>query len=208
MKRTALTLVLIVVLVVVPLFGVTKANPLPPVWRHPEMTVTIHSPQNGTYAAQPVLVNFSAQLNNAFDRLHEWRGAVSGFFYVLDGQNMSISGVKIEETNLTGVNATSHYAYNYSGQANLTDLTVGSHNVTVYYGVFYENSGFIVYNASWSATHQFYVKNATSSPAPTSYPEPTPVTEPFPTTLVATASGVSMTVVGASLLFYFKKHKH
>jgi len=208
MKKTALTLVLIIVLVVVPLFEVTKANPLPPEWLHPEMTVDIHSPQNGTYAAQPVLVNFSAQLNNAFGRLSEWRNSVSGFFYVLDGQNMSSSGAQIEETNLTGVDYASHYAYNYSGQTNLTDLTVGSHNITVYYGVFYENSDIIVYNASWSATSQFYVVTATPSPDPTSYPEPTPVTEPFPTTLVATASGISMAVVGASLLFYFKKRKH
>jgi len=45
-------------------------------------------------------------------------------------------------------------------------------------------------------------------PTPTATAEPTPKTEPFPTALVVTASGVAVTIVGAGLLFYFKKRKH
>ena len=47
---------------------------------------------------------------------------------------------------------------------------------------------------------------ATPTPSPT--PSPEPQSEPFPTTLVATASVVSASIIGVGLLFYFKKRKH
>jgi hypothetical protein len=72
------------------------------------------------------------------------------------------------------------------GNTTLTDLSIGSHNLVVYANDTYGNMGV-------SETLFFTVA------------EPP---EPFPTALVATASGVSMAVVGASLLFYFKKRKH
>ena len=208
MKKTVLTLVLVSFLVVTSFFDVTRANPLPPVWLHPEMTVTIQSPQNGTYVALPVLVNFSAQLSNAFNYLTDTTDWVSAFFYVLDGQNMSSSGVKIEETELTGVDYASPYAYNYSGQTNLTGLTVGSHNITVYYGVFIKTSGFIVYNASWSATSQFYVKTGTSSPEPTAFPTNyTGVGLTETQIIIATAITVAIIVIGLGLLIYLIKRR-
>jgi len=198
MKKTALALLLVSVLALASLFDVTRANPLPPEWWHHEMAVTIYSPQNGTHTALPIFINFSAYLTDAFNYLTDYPDWVSAFFYVLDGQDMSSSGVKIEETKLTGVNYASYYAFNYSGQAYLTDLTAGSHNITVYYGVLDKGSEIIAYNASWSATSQFYVITATPSP------EPTPLAEPFPTTLII-ASVSTVAVVAIGLLVYFKK---
>jgi hypothetical protein len=187
MKKSVLALALVSALVVAPLFEVTRANPLPPVWLHPEMTVTIHSPQNGAYNALTVSVYFSAQLINAFNYLTDTPNWVSAFFYVLDCQDMSSSGIKIEQIKLTGVNYASYYAFNYSGQAYLSDLTAGSHSITVYYGVLDKGSKIIAYNASWSATSQFYVI--------------TPVT-----LLIGEAISI-VAVVAVVLFFYFKKRK-
>ena len=39
-------------------------------------------------------------------------------------------------------------------------------------------------------------------------PDPQLNSEPFPTAVVAAFSGVSATVLGIGLLFYFKKRKH
>jgi multisubunit Na+/H+ antiporter MnhC subunit len=64
----------------------------------------------------------------------------------------------------------------------LTDLSNGYHNVTVYA---IDSAG----NTGTSETIYFNVE----------------VPEPFPTTLVATASGVSVAVVGLALLVYLKK---
>jgi N-acetylneuraminic acid mutarotase len=72
-----------------------------------------------------------------------------------------------------------------TGNFTLTGLSNGLHNVTVYAKDTFENVGA-------SATVTFTVAKP----------------EPFPATLVVTASGVAVAVVGAGLLVYFKKHKH
>jgi len=75
-----------------------------------------------------------------------------------------------------------------TGNATLSRLTNGLHNITVYARDEFENTG-------TSETISFSVD----------VPEPS---EPFPTTLVVTASGVAVAIVGAGLLVYFKKRKH
>jgi LPXTG-motif cell wall-anchored protein len=62
---------------------------------------------------------------------------------------------------------------------------MGTHNVTVYA---WDTAG----NMGASPTVPFTVAKP----------------EPFPTALVATASGLSVAVVGLGLLVYFKKRKH
>jgi hypothetical protein len=70
-----------------------------------------------------------------------------------------------------------------TGNATIGGLTSGLHNVTVYAKDEFENTGV-------SETITFSVET------------------PFPTTLVVTASGVAVVIVGAGLLVYFKKRKH
>jgi parallel beta-helix repeat protein len=67
----------------------------------------------------------------------------------------------------------------------IANVTSGVHNVTVYANDTYGNMGA-------SPTVTFTIAKP----------------EPFPTALVATASGLSVAVVGVVLLFYFKKRKH
>ena len=74
-----------------------------------------------------------------------------------------------------------------TGNVTLTDLPNGAHNLTVY------------------AKYTEGIIGASENIAFTiAKPEP----EPFPTTLVAAASGVSVAVVGAGLLVYFKRRNH
>jgi hypothetical protein len=201
MKRAALVLAFALLLSIVATIQVVKvaeANPLPPSWMNPKMDITIQSPLNETDNALPVFVNFTALCSGEFfissdDPSHEdW---INAFFYVLDGQDMSSSGTNFTEIQLTATHPDGDHFYEYCGQAYLTNLTDGSHSITVYWGVLV-NVGtpaeFIVYDESWSATSQFNVGTEATS---------------FPTTLVV-ASGVSLPIVCLGLLVYFKKRKH
>jgi len=191
---------------------VVEANPLPPSWMNPKMTITIQSPQNGTDNALPVFVNFTAQSSGDFslsdNQTQDW---IRAFYYVLDGQNMSSSGINFTETQLTGTHPTAsdHY-YDYSGQAYLTNLTAGSHSITVYYGVLVNvdtPAEFIVYNASWSATSQFYV--LTENPSPTLSPTPSPSNPEFPSWIILPLILTATLVLTATLLtvLFIKRKK-
>jgi hypothetical protein len=79
-----------------------------------------------------------------------------------------------------------------TGNATITGLSTGMHNITVYAN---DTFGNIVA----SVTVYFSVE------VPVETPEPHP--EPFPTTLVI-ASVITVTVEGIGLLIYFKKRKH
>ena len=177
MKRTALTLTLTLSLLfsmatTMQVVEVVDANPLPPSWMNPKMTITIQSPLNGTHNALPVSVNFTAQCSWQFSlsdnpTQEDW---IKAFYYVLDGQNLSSSGINFTDTQLTSTHPTdTDNYYDYSGQAYLTNLTDGSHSITVYWGVLV-NVGtpaeFIVYNESWSATSQFYVNTEVTPELP------------------------------------------
>jgi hypothetical protein len=74
-----------------------------------------------------------------------------------------------------------------TGNSTLSELTNGFHNITVYARDEFENTG-------TSKTITFTINEETES-------------IPFPTTLVL-ASGITVAVVVAGLLFYFKKAKH
>jgi hypothetical protein len=77
-----------------------------------------------------------------------------------------------------------------NGNATLTGLSNGDHNVTVYA---LDEAG------SMGASETMYFN--------VNVPEPQPEPEPFPTTLVA-ASSATVAIIGVGLLVYFKKRKH
>jgi hypothetical protein len=149
---------------------VAEANPLP--WLNPKITITIQSPRNGTSHDLPVFVNFTAQCSWEFtlsdsSTQEDW---IKAFYYVLDGQNMRSSGTNFTEIQLTAKHPTDkdHY-YEYNGQAYLTNLTDGSHSITVYYGALIDVDSpqeFIAYHEDWSATSQFYVNTEAAPELP------------------------------------------
>jgi hypothetical protein len=124
------------------------------------------------------------------------------YFTVNDGNPPIISNLSLENKtynqnnlplNFTTDEPTSWIGYCLDGKANVTiagnttlaGLADGSHNLTIYAN---DTAG----NMGASETINFNV---------------TQKTEPFPTTIVA-ASTVSVAVVGAGFIVYFKKRKH
>jgi hypothetical protein len=149
---------------------VAEANPLP--WLNPEITITIQSPLNGTSHDLPVFVNFTALCSWEFtlsdsSTQEDW---IKAFYYVLDGQDMSSSGTNFTEIQLTAKHpADKDYYYEYNGQAYLTNLTDGSHSITVYYGALINADSpqeFIAYDEVWSATSQFCVNTEVTPELP------------------------------------------
>ena len=178
----AFALILILLIAGMQAVKVAKANPIP--WfANPQMKVTIQSPVSGATCALPLLVSFTAQGDSQFsvsdNVTQNW---VRSFFYVLDGQNMGHSGLRFEGTKTTEIYGDPVYWYNFSGQAELTNLADGPHNITVYFGAVNSiglvgtPSESIDYNPIWSATAQFYVNS--TLPSPTQTPSPTPYPSP------------------------------
>jgi len=234
MKRNSVFVVIFAVSILIGIqtVEVVDANPLP--WfPNPQMTVSIQSPQNETIYSLPVLVNFTSKADNQFsvsdDTSGEW---VRSFFYVLEGQDMKTMGMRFEGTKTTKIYEDPvHYGYHFEGQANLTNLADGSHNITVYYGavnkisyvgtpqesIYYRS---IDYNPTWQATAQFYVDSKLASGL-TLTPSPTPnITTLMPTVntgphvdlaastfpyIVGIVAIVIVLIVG--LLVYFKRRK-
>ena len=209
---------------------VVDANPIP--WAfNPQMTVSILSPQNGTISSLPVLVSFTSKGDDQFSVSDDTSGGyVRSFFYVLDGQDME-TGMRFEGTNTTSIYENgSRQGFQFDGQANLTNLADGPHNITIYYGAVNKISYVgtpqeqIIFNPAWQATAQFYVDSKlasgltiTSSPSP-SQNMPTINTGPrFPFELNPSAAYISLAIVivmvavASVLLFGLKrkkKHSH
>ena len=109
-----------------------------------------------------------------------------GTYYKASISDYTIVSFQIGSYPLTGILA--------SGQVDLqvmalvgTEVPTNYENGTVY--------GFDGVTSVWSNT-QTVDFTLTKEP------------EPFPTTLVATASGLAITIIGVGLLIYFKKRKH
>ncbi len=210
---------------------VVDANPLP--WLFdPQMTVTIQSPANGTISSLPALVSFTSKADNQFsvsdNTSEEW---VRSFFYVLDGQDMTTMGMRFEVTNTTIIydeNGT-RQGFHFDGQAYLTNLADGPHNITVYYGAVNKISYVgtpqeqiifrpINFNPTWQATAQFYVdsklaSDLTLTPAPNiaslmptvnTGPHGDLVANSFPYIVGIVAIVIVLMV---ALLVYFKRRK-
>jgi len=179
---------------------VAKANPIP--WCFdPQMTVTIQSPASGANCALPILVSFTAQGDGQFSVSDNvTQDYARSFFYVLDGQNMATEGLRFEGTKTTQILGDPMYKYNFSGQASLTDITDGLHNITVYFGAVNKiglvgtPSEWIVYNhnLSWQATSQFNVDSKlTPTPTLTPTPSPSPTPTATPTLTASLAESAS-----------------
>jgi hypothetical protein len=187
MKRTALALALIlallfsaVALTQMAMFAEANPNMFPIPYEH----ISINSPQDKVYHdTDTILLNFTVKSNYEQE-------AIFSYFYLLDAQkDYRLESVKVEEIN----EFMSGEEYCYEGQAILSNLTIGSHKLTVFQGYVDSDgtlNGRINFDPSASIVY-FSI-------------EP----EPFPTTLVATASGISVAVVSLGLLVYLKKRKH
>ena len=99
-----------------------------------------------------------------------------------------------EQADWIGYSLDGQALVNISGNTTLVGLSEGLHNVTVY-------ANDTIGRKGNSATVTFNITQE-SEELPASEPEP------FPTTVVITATGASMAVVGVGLLVYFKKRKH
>lgn len=205
MKRTALALTLILALfsAVVSTQMVNLAEANPNLIKGFYCNISVQSPQNGTYSTAPVLLNFTVKNNYVYD--------VYLYFYLLDEQDMQ-SSVEIEEIEIIGeetISNDTHFPYTeytLKGQAVLSNLSDGPHNVTVFMG--WVNADGVIYPANidpFSATAIFNVDSTIKSPSPS--PQETQ-TAPFPTTFVAASAAIVATGSGLSAAYYVRKKKN
>lgn len=214
MKRTTLALTFISALLVSSLAAplvvdVAEANPFP---TYP--VISIESPANKTYTVSSLFLNVT--LVTQWDGVYftSERRLVT---YCIDGkESIPLSQAEYQFDS-------EMQASILSGSAVLADLTEGTHSLRVNaeYSydngkqVFVSNSDVIFtidpdYSPSLSPSPSpSPAPTVTPSPTATPSPEPTSTPEPesLPTTLVATVFAVSVVVVGAGLLVYFKKRK-
>jgi hypothetical protein len=213
MMKAALALcVLLLLLVVMFQFSsLALANPVPypaePSQEFP--TLKVNSPKN-----EEVLTATSASLNLTVTKPDSWNfywlttmpviGTYDVFVY-LDGDLLNKN--PLVDPGSSGF-PTADYSVFLSG------LTRGTHTVKIDVGAFTyyddpepEHGDYLTFSKNVSETVHFTVNADLPTPFPTPTPTSEPQPEPFPTTLVATASGISATVVGLGLLFYFKKRK-
>jgi hypothetical protein len=132
------------------------------------------------------VVGDSSEINFTIDTLPPEITIVS----IENGQTfsntVSLSSVVSETVTWIGYSLDGQDAVTVSGNATLTDLLNGEHNVTVFAQ---DNAG----NVGASETIHFTIVK----------PEETP----FPTTLVIAASAVLLAIVGMGLLVYWRKRK-
>jgi len=94
----------------------------------------------------------------------------------------------------------------------LTDLTTGTHTLTVTALDLVGNPGYANY-VTFNVIQPTPTQQPTPTPATSEHPttntgaEP-PQTEPFPTALIAAASIAALTLAATGLLIYHKKHRH
>jgi hypothetical protein len=165
--------------------------------------IDISNLSNGTHEIE-IMASFVVDVNNLFVPTYNFSSAPI-LFSVFRNQPPNISLVSPENKtyyqstislNFTLDEPTSKIDYSVDGQNNvtingnttLTDLSIGEHNCTVY-------ATDVEGNIGASETITFTVSKPEQ-------PEP----EPFPTTLVI-ASVISVVVVGAGVLVYFKKRE-
>lgn len=219
MKKTALTLTLMLALLFSALAGTHfvnsgKSNPFP---TYPD--ISIESPANKTYTSNSLFLNVT--IVTQWDGLYftSTRRLVS---YCIDEKE------SIPITEATYWFDSEKQASIFSGSAFLANLTEGTHNLRVNAEYHYDN-GKQVFVSSSNVNFTFdpaYTPPPSPSPSPSSAPTPSPPptpsstsseeptitpepeqTEPSLTTIVAAASVITAVVVGAGLLVYFKKRQ-
>jgi hypothetical protein len=204
MKRTALTLAIILVLSLAALAGIPVVNlaGANPIYTKPTyVRISVQSPQNTTYNTQPIFLNFTVETNEGDFNAYP-------YFYLLDGQDGK-SSVKVEDIQLVSQKRISddispyhdierrtilwdpYTDYTLRGQAVLPNLSDGDHNVTV----FIDFLGNQTIEMDFFASVPFTIHNTSQSESQ----------EPFPTVPVAIASVAMVAIIGLGLLVYFKK---
>jgi hypothetical protein len=188
MKRTALALILTLALLFSVVAGtqmvnLAEANPWPPGYFPPSPPcVVIQSPQERMYYdTEPVLLNFTFKANSELN-------PSASLFYLLDGKDYRFESVKVEEVTYFVLDEEDYHA-GYEGHVLFSNLSDGPHTLIVFAG-YADSDGVINGTIGNDAKVNFTVES-----------------EPFPTTMVATASGVSVAFACLGLLVYFKKRK-
>jgi len=184
--------------------NLTTANPvigLKPLYHN----LTILSPENEAFSKENVTFKFIAKTN--------WAESSISFCYTLDAGGEMLYGaiwndfLKVEEKIISQVEITndsftpeilydSYTETTFECTSTLPPLSYGNHNITIYRGINYERK-----DAIYSNLQTFYFTVAKP-------PEPKLEPESFPTAIALTAFGVSVAMVGAGLLVYFKKRNH
>ncbi len=153
---------------------------------------------NGQHKIE-VTASFTANINNLFVPTYNFSSDPI-YFTVYNTPPPVVSIISLENKTYNEMDlsliftvdkSTSWIAYSLDNQANVTvsgnltlpELSYGAHMITVYANDSLSNMG---------ASETIYFS----------------ISEPFPTTLVATASGVSVAIIGIGLLVYFKKRNH
>ena len=221
MKKTALALTLLstllLVLVASPYLRLASANPVPwPTTPNQEKpTLTVKTPQNyTTYNADEVYLNLSVTQPDSWNavyivipyigRIHSVECYLDGNWIRVPRSNYASFSVKLNQTgsgehvlNVTVLGSTYYRGPPFNDSHIVSDIKSSSGPVYEYPIVVSD----IVY----------FTVGGDSSPSPETSLEPKHETEPepapFPTTLVALASGASVSLVCVGLLVYFKKHK-
>ena len=188
MKRTALALILTLALLFSVVAGtqmvnLAEANPWPPGYFPPSPPcVVIQSPQERMYYdTKPVLLNFTFKANSELN-------PSASLFYLLDGKDYRFESVKVEEVTYFVLDEEDYHA-GYEGHVLFSNLSDGPHTLIVFAG-YADSDGVINGTIGNDAKVNFTVES-----------------EPFPTTMVATASGVSVAFACLGLLVYFKKRR-
>ncbi len=202
MKRTALALTLIWVLVISAVAGTQfvhlgRANFIPPI--NPK--ITIENPQDTVYNVNTTSINFTAAANwNVVSYFYSWDGGemkpINNMAIISQEPAYPAKNPPVDRTTLRG-------------SVVLSNLTDGWHNVTFYqihqhgpfWGPIEENGALAELEGGEilnSVTTTFKVDTVnTASKVDTSLP-----------TALAVASIVTVAFAGVSLLVYFKKRKH
>jgi len=180
MKKTAIALWILLMLVIGIFYFSTPAEANPYMLKPKYCHISIQSPQNETYYSVPVLLNFTTK-NSHFPEY--------SYFYTIDGQSLQ-SGTWVENVQILGnetiTNDTAfpYIEYTSWGWAYLPSLNEGAHNLTLY-SVNHDNNYGDIETIHFNVETQLKV-------------------ESFPTTLI-TASVFVVTVILTGLVVYFKR---
>jgi hypothetical protein len=188
MKKTALALFALLLLALLQFSNFANANPAPyPTTPNQELpTLKVESPNNEeVFKSDSIRLNFTVAIPDSWNVYWMFSIPVIGDF----GVDVYLDGIQKYTEWKTGSPNT--LIYNYS--IVLDELTEGKHTAKILITVrtFFqpENANDArEYLRDFYQTRDFTIQL-------------------FPTTLVATASGISMVAIGVGLLVYFKKRK-
>jgi hypothetical protein len=193
MKKTFLVAVLVLLSLLLTIHT-AEANPFP--FLGPGLVFNIQTPSNATYAL-PIVMRFSATgQSNIYLRSDIGDGGGSeysgDFYYVLDGQNMKTQAIKIEDCQMKVTSDKNYTRHVFTGQTLLCNLTQGTHNVTIFWGV---PSGQGILNMpNYMATAQFTVSSSGKMTEDSSL-------------IISLATITTLIVIIGCLLVFFKKCK-